>query len=437
MLERLQKHLDQNFSFLKGKRLLLAVSGGVDSMVMTELFLKLGYEIGLAHCNFNLRGAESDQDEDFVRNFASEKNCPVSVERFDTASFAADFKLSVQVAARQLRYNWFSELLETRSFDYVLTAHHADDNFETFLIHLSRGTGIDGLTGIPHTNGKIIRPLLVFSRSEIRDFAQSEQLEWREDSSNSSSKYLRNKIRHHIVPEIKQLNADFLSGFSKTQHYLRQTQSMAQDAAVLVYQKVAREEAGEVRFKLSELLKLPNFEAYLYHWLAGYGFTAWADVYDLVVAQSGKYVTSDTHTLLKDREFLLLYPKSESGEPRTYAIYKGMRQVNFPLKLTLALVENIAPVSNKVIFVDAEKLQFPLQLRRWREGDTIRPFGMEGKSKKVAKLFKDEKWSLPEKANAWLLCSNDDIVWIVGLRQDERFKVTNTTTNILQIAVLE
>ncbi|RZJ65839.1 MAG: tRNA lysidine(34) synthetase TilS [Flavobacterium sp.] len=437
MFEKFQSHLSKNLAFLSGTRLLLAVSGGLDSIAMATLFKKSGYDIAIAHCNFNLRGDESELDEIFIREFAAQNKVRFFSTKFDTQKFADDFKLSIQVAARELRYKWFYELLESQNFDFVLTAHHADDNLETFLINLSRGTGIDGLTGIPQSNEKIVRPMLPFSREEILAFAQNENLEWREDSSNSSDKYLRNKIRHYVLPQLKEINPELLNGFSKTQKYLQQTQSMANDAAILVYQKVARQDGNQIRFDLSELLKLPNFHAYLYHWLNGYGFSTWSDIYDLTSAQSGKRIETDDFVLLKDRGFLLLYPKRDEQADRSYSIYKGMSQVNFPLKLEITNVEKMDAKPNTAIFVDAKKLQFPLQLRRWREGDVIYPLGMEGKSKKVSKLFKDEKLSLPQKAGAWLLCSNDDIVWIVGLRQDERFKVTNNTTNILQIAVLE
>lgn len=437
MFEKFQSHLSRNFAFLQGKRLLLAVSGGIDSMVMADLFQKLKSEIAIAHCNFNLRACESDQDERFVRDFAAKNNIAFHSTKFDTQKFASDSKLSIQLAARELRYKWFRELLETEDFDFVLTAHHADDNLETFLINLTRGTGIEGLTGIPQQNGKIVRPILPFSREEILGYARKNGLEWREDSSNASEKYLRNKLRHGAIPLLKEINPELLAAFSKTQDYLQQTQSLANDAAILVYQKVARQQAGETRFDLGELQKLPNYRAYLYQWLQGFGFSAWDDIFGLVHAQSGKKVFSGSYVLLKDRNFLVLHPKRDGQHEHSYLIYKGMEQVNFPLKLEFTSVAKMRPTPNTVIFVDAKKLQFPLQLRRWREGDVVFPLGMEGRSKKVSKLFKDEKLSLPEKANAWLLCSNDDIVWIVGLRQDERFKVTANTTNILQIALQE
>lgn len=437
MLSRFKNHLNSKFPFLNGKRLLLAVSAGIDSMVMLDLFLKSGFEIAIAHCNFNLRETESDEDERFIREFAAKSNLRSHVTKFDTQQFASDFGLSIQVAARKLRYGYFGEILESEKYDYVLTAHHADDNLETFLINLTRGTGIEGLTGIPEQNDSIVRPLLVFSRAEIESYATSNGLEWREDSSNASDKYLRNKIRHQLVPIFKDIRPDLLETFSATQDFLRQTQSLADDAAVLIFQKVAREFGNEVRFDLSELQKLPNYEAYLYKWLSGFGFSAWRDIYALVDAQSGKQVFAPRHVLLKDRDSLVLSPLANGSSDREYRIYNGMESIEFPLKMSLKYVKNIGERSNSAIFVDAEKLRFPLVLRRWKEGDVFYPLGMNGNSKKVSKFFKDGKFSLRDKENAWLLCSQNDVVWIVGHRADERFGAQSTTTNILHIALKE
>lgn len=431
-----QNLLDLKFNFLQGKKLLLATSGGIDSMVLLDLFLKNNFETAIAHCNFQLRGIESFEDQKFIENFAQKNNIKAFITQFDTKAFAEDYKLSIQVAARELRYNWFYELLETENYDYILTAHHADDNLETFLINLSRGTGIEGLTGIPQQNEKIIRPLFAFSRIEIEAYADENQIEWREDSSNASDKYLRNKIRHHIVPLLKELNPEFLSAFQKTQSYLQQTHAMAEDAAIMVYQQVAQEANDEIHFNLKKLRKLPNYHFYLYQWLREFGFSAWEDIYALTDSQSGKQVFSPEFRLLKNRDFLILSPLKNEEEISEFLIDENNKDVNFPINLSFSKVDSVIETSNKTIFTDAEKLEFPLILRRWNEGDVFEPFGMYGKSKKVSKFFKDEKLSLAEKEKAWLLCSGNKIVWIVGKRADERFKVSGATKNILQIELL-
>ncbi|POY36182.1 tRNA lysidine(34) synthetase TilS [Flavobacterium alvei] len=433
MQETFENHIAQNFPFLIGKNLLLATSGGLDSMVMVDLFHKLPFEIAIAHCNFQLRGIESYGDQNFIQNYAETNEIKLFLTQFDTEAFANDYKLSTQVAARELRYSWFYELLETENYDYILTAHHADDNLETFLIHLVRGTGIDGLTGIPSKNGQVIRPLLIFSRSEIAQYAEENAIQWREDSSNASDKYLRNKIRHNLVPILKELNSDFLTSFQKTQTYLQESKAMIADASFLIYQQVAKEKGTEIHFDLIQLKKLPNYKSYLYHWFNEFGFSAWEDIYDLIDGQSGKQVFSSEFRLLKNRDFLILSPINLEDEYEEFFINKNQKEVNVPLNLTFCKVDDISMASNTTIFVDEDKIWYPIVLRRWRDGDTFQPFGMDGKSKKVSKFFKDEKLSLIEKEKAWLLCSDNEIVWIVGIRQDERFRVKSTTKNILKI----
>jgi len=437
MLLNLKNHIVSKFPFLENKKLFLAVSGGLDSMVLLHLFQQLPYEIAVLHCNFQLRGMESFGDQDFIQKYCDQNNIPFFTTQFDTDAFAKDYKLSTQVAARELRYNWFYELLETHQFDYVLTAHHADDNLETFIINLSRGTGLEGLIGIPEENDKIIRPLLPFSRDEILQYAKENNIEWREDSSNASNKYLRNKIRHDLVPILKEINPDFLKSFQKTQSYLQESNEMVEDASIMIYQQVAKEEGNEIHFDLAQLKRLPNYKSYLYQWLKEFGFLAWKDIYDLTDSQSGKQILSSEYRLLKNRTTLILSPVSDPYQDEEYVIEENSTEVNFPLKLKLSVVEEITINSNRTIFVDAEKIRFPLLLRKWKEGDSFYPFGMKGKSKKVSKLFKDEKLSLIEKENMWILCSDDQIVWVTGIRQDERFKITDASKKILKIEIQE
>ena len=433
MLAKLQKHIAHDFPFLEQKKLFLAVSGGLDSMVLVHLFQQLDFEIAILHCNFQLRGLESFGDQNFIQNYAQENNIPIFITQFDTTAFAKDYKLSTQVAARELRYSWFYEQLEANNFDYLLTAHHADDTIETFLINLTRGTGLEGLTGIPKQNDKVIRPLLCFTRQEIEDYAKENKIEWREDSSNASDKYLRNKIRHHLIPILKELNPNFMDSFQNTQNYLQDAQMLVEDASIMVYQQVAKQEEEAIFFDLNQLKKLPNYKSYLYQWLNEFGFTAWDDIYDLVDSQSGKQVFSAEFRLLKDRDFLILIPLHAIIEEAEYYIDSSQNQINIPLNLSFSKVTDISIGSNTTIFVDEDTLQFPLVLRHWKEGDSFQPFGMNGKSKKVSKLFKDEKLSLIDKENVWLLCSGTEIVWIIGMRQDDRFRITNTTKNLLKI----
>ena len=437
MLGQFENHISNHFPFLQGKKLLLAVSGGLDSMVLVHLFQQLNYEIVVLHCNFQLRGLESFEDQQFIQEYSNTNAIPFVFTQFDTEAFAADFKVSIQVAARELRYSWFYEQLAIQKGDFILTAHHADDNLETFLINLSRGTGLEGLTGIPAQNEKVIRPLLSFSRQQMEEYASVNKLKWREDSSNASDKYLRNKIRHHLVPLLNELNPNFMSSFEKTQSFLSEAQELVDDAAIMVYQQVAREEGEDIYFDLVRLLQLPNYSSYLYQWLKEFGFTAWDDIYELVTSQSGKQVLAPYFRLIKDRDCLILSPLPSQENQQEFEIESLESKVKFPLNLDFSTVSKIGVASNSTIFVDQDKLVFPLTLRHWNEGDVFQPFGMEGKSKKVSKLFKDEKLSLIDKEKVWLLCSNNQVVWVVGIRQDERFKIDPNSKKLLKIECIE
>ena len=431
MLTKFQHHIEQNFPQLKDKKLLLAVSGGIDSMVLLDLFYKLRFEICVVHCNFQLRGKESDADELLVREICQDGYIPYFIESFDTLEFAKENKLSIQLAARKLRYDWFQELLSL-GFDYVLTAHHLDDNVETFLINFTRGTGLEGLTGIPAQNENIIRPLLPFSREEIENYAKENKIQWREDSSNASDKYFRNKLRHNIVPTLKELNTGFLDSFQNTLHHLQQAESLVNDASKLVFEKVVKEKGNQLEIHLKPLLEFQNYKAYLYQWLKNYGFSAWNDIYDLVNAQSGKQVFSETHILLKDREKLILSERKSTDKSEVFIIESIECKVNIPLKLIFSRFSGDKHVNANCIFVDEDKINFPLIIRKWQEGDYFYPAGMNGK-KKLSKYFKDEKYSLLDKENQWLLCSEDQIIWVIGKRVDQRFIATETTQQNIKI----
>lgn len=432
MLLKFKKNLSENFPFITSQKTLLAVSGGLDSMILADLFLKSNIHFAIVHCNFKLRDAASDLDQNFVQDYCTQNNIPFFTTSFDTSAFSKDFKLSTQVAARKLRYNYFYEILEKENFDFIATAHHLDDSIETFFINLSRGTGIDGLTGIPIQNNKIIRPLLHLSRKEIENYAFENTLAWREDASNATDYYLRNKIRHHLTPILREINPSFSESFQQTLKNLKQTQSLVDDASRMVYKKVVTDELDYKKINITELKKLPNFSAYLYQWLQPLGFTAWNDIYKLVEAKTGKQIFSEKYQLLINRNFLIVAPKSK-GIDFEFRIDKGISEVKVPINMLFCKVAKIYNTTNKTIFVDYEKLQFPLTLRRWKTGDIFQPLGMNGRSKKVSKFFKDEKLSIIEKENAWLLCSGYEIVWIIGLRADERFKISNITKTILQI----
>ena len=434
MLNNFQNHINQNLSFLNKSRLLIAISGGLDSVVLTHLCHQLKLNIALAHCNFNLRGDESDGDEEFVLQLAEDLDLEVFIESFETEDYAKTYKLSTQMAARELRYNWFEELAEQLNFDFILTAHHADDNLETFLINLSRGTGLDGLMGIPEVNNKIVRPLLTFSREDIETYAKTNKLTWREDSSNASNKYLRNKLRHDVIPVLKEINPFLLQNFESTQNHLQDSKQIIEDAIVRIQKKaVYVDNDNVIRLSIKKLKKLSNPKAYLFELLKDFNFTEWDDVTNLLDAQSGKQVFSSTHRLLKDRDYLLLIENNSEETLESISISEDKKQ----LKTTFGTLffdeaDAIFDAQTNLIYVDKAKLKYPLILRKWEEGDFFYPSGMTGK-KKLSKYFKDEKMSLIEKENTWLLCSEKDIVWVIGRRADNRFLATENTKQILKI----
>lgn len=436
MLQKFQKHTDTKLPFLKGKKLLIAISGGVDSVVLTHLLYLLKFDITLAHCNFQLRNNESDLDEEFVKKLGNQLAIKTFTIKFDTNQFSKDNKLSTQLSARKLRYDWFNELIEKYNFDYVVTAHHADDNLETFLINLTRGTGLEGLTGIPQQNGNIVRPLLVFSRNEILEYAKTNNIEWREDKSNTETKYLRNKIRHEIVPKLKEINPSLLSSFEKTSEYLQQSKQIVDDRIADVSEGIISYDGETTRFNIKKIQELPNPKAYLYQLLKPFGFTEWNDAYNLLEAQTGKKIVSKTHTLLKNRDFLLISSNNNLFElSKPFFIEEDISIVESPVRLTVKKTNRVSDNCKNSIFINKNLVNFPLILRRWSNGDCFFPLGMSGK-KKVSKYFKDAKFSLIDKKNTWLLCSNNnDIIWIVGKRQDRRFLATNETENIIKISV--
>ncbi|PQJ68583.1 tRNA lysidine(34) synthetase TilS [Polaribacter butkevichii] len=436
MLQELSNHINHNLPFLKGKKLLIAISGGIDSVVLTHLLSALKFNISLAHCNFNLRGKESDLDEAFVRELGKKLKLNTFVTQFKTKEFAEENKQSTQIAARNLRYDWFDKLIKDHQFDYLLTAHHADDHLETFLINLTRGAGLDGLTGIPEINGNIVRPLLKFSRNDILTFAKENNISWREDKSNASTKYIRNKIRHQILPVLKEINPSLLETFAKTTEHLKESQQIIEDRIKQVALEILITDNNYIKINIEKLEKLSNPKAYLYQLLKEYNFTEWNDVANLLAAQSGKQIFSKTHTLLKDRDFLFLSKKLSTSTVDQSLIEENTIEITEPIHLKLESVIEKSAENNQTIYVDKKRLDYPLKLRKWQDGDFFYPTGMTGK-KKLSKYFKDQKLSLLEKQNTWLLCNNnEDIIWVVGYRLDNRFKTTQQTKSVLKIAIL-
>jgi len=448
MKAELKEHINAKFSFLYDKNLLIAISGGIDSVVLTHLLHKLHFKISLAHCNFSLRGKESNEDEEFVKELGEKLEVQTHTIKFETEAYAEEKGISTQMAARDLRYSWFQKIAKENNIDYIVTGHQKDDVLETFFINLTRGTGLDGLTGIPEIQGNIVRPFMLFSRNDILIYAAKKKILWREDRTNSSIRYVRNKIRHKIIPVLKELNPNLLETFYNTLENLKGSQQIVKDRVQNVKEKMTKIHKNELHFSIDELKNLSNPKIYLFEILKEYGFTEWNDVADLLECQSGKQVLSKTHRLLKDREVLILSEILQQKEIEHFEIFENTTEINVPIALkfeTITIPFDTKNHQNKVleelifddkntISIDFDNLEFPLIFRKRQKGDFFFPIGLNGK-KKVSKFFKDEKLSLIDKENAWLLCSKNDIVWVVGMRLDDRFKVTKSTSKILKITV--
>ncbi|MFW5645424.1 MAG: tRNA lysidine(34) synthetase TilS, partial [Bacteroidota bacterium] len=397
-------------------------------------------EVMVAHCNFGLRGKESDEDEQFVKEYSLRCSIPFDSKRFDTLSYAGDNNISIQMAARELRYTWFNELKMEKGFDFVATAHNLDDQIETFFINLSRGTGIRGLTGIPLKNGILLRPLSHFTRNKIEAYAIRQGITWREDTSNLSTKYIRNKIRHQIFPLLREINPSFEKTMEENMDKLSKVQS--------VYLKHIEERKGYILHKsgkqyiipINSLLEEEFGEYVLYEILSDLNFSPSSikDIWKSLKSIPGKKFYSDTHRLIKDRQELIIESKHPSQEKKYY-IDKEQRYINNPLKLSIEYHENkdfSIPPYPDIACLDADRLNFPLIIRKWHPGDFFHPLGMAN-TKKLSDFFVDNKLSIPQKENVWLLCSGQDIAWIIGQRIDDRFKIRNKTRNIMKIQFME
>ncbi|MFL5763501.1 MAG: tRNA lysidine(34) synthetase TilS [Bacteroidia bacterium] len=441
MLSAFTTYIKKQKLFSKTDKILLTVSGGVDSVAMCELFHKAGYSFAIAHCNFQLRGKESDADETFVEALAEGYGVEFHSVSFNTPAFAKKEKLSIQAAARSLRYDWFEEVRTQFGYDVIATAHHSDDSIETFFINLIRGTGISGLHGIQPKHGNIARPLLCLSKKEIIAFATKSKLKYREDSSNASDKYLRNKIRNKLIPLLEEMNPSI----GKT--ILDEIQRIS--AAEKIYREAIDEKRKVILRKKKDTFRMPinvfqdQGPSLLFELLRPFGFSSAtsSEIFRSLKGSSGKQFFSETHRVIRDREELIIEAtkkdqgsvKNQNSGKKKIRISKAQKEIllgDCSLRFRIADAKTQALKKSKdTANLDLNKLKFPLELRRWREGDRFQPFGMKGK-KKLSDFFIDEKLSLDQKENTWLLCSEGNIVWVAGMRIDDRFRVSAGTKKI-------
>ena len=432
MVQKFKEYLSTHYPQLKEQKLLLAFSGGVDSSVLLDLCLSVGLRPTIAHCNFQLRGSESATDAEWVQTLSKEKDLACFIQSFETKKHATREKISVQMAARNLRYAWFETLCEQEGFTAVLVGHHADDSVETFLINAFRGSGLKGLLGIPETRGKIVRPLLPFSKAEIEAHAAAQSLQWREDSSNVTKDYLRNALRHEVMPQLNAYQPNSLSNIITTLGHLNAANRFMDQSIAALKKKLFQADHKDFRISIAALEELSPLNFCLHELFTPYGFSA-KEVKKLLTATSGKILLSSSHRLLRDREFFILsLLKEETAQ--VIIIDLDAPNQKLPIDLHWDYFRELPKKTwnTNEAALDKKLLKNPLLLRKSKVGDYFYPTGMKGK-KLLSKYYKDEKYSLRDKENQWLLCSDTAIVWVVGKRCDRRFTTTEKTAETLLI----
>jgi len=441
LLQDFSAYINREKLFSRGDRLLVGVSGGLDSTVLCNLLKEGGYSFGIAHANFQLRGEESIRDENFCQALAVSLDVPFFVNRFETESYAADKGLSIQLAARELRYDWMESIMEESkagvdAFDCLLTAHHANDNAETVMMNVFRGTGLAGMHGILPSRGRIRRPLLFAERTVIEAYARDRKLNWVEDSSNASVKYTRNFIRHAVVPLVKQQYPSVISNLNDTAGYFRQVQSFYEHSMRALLKKLIVHNGPDQQISILKWRQLPGPEAILHAWLYPYGFSAGqiGEVASLADSQTGQFIESSTHRLINNRKWFVLTEKQETAS--LIPLVEGNGNIRFRDGMlewnSVHYSGQLIPADPNIAWLDSSLIGYPLLLRPWKQGDYFYPLGMQ-KKKKLARYFIDAKLSRAEKERIWVLESDKKIVWVIGHRIDNRVKIRPGTTEVLAL----
>lgn len=441
MKRTVYQFIEREKLFSHKDKIAVGLSGGADSVALLAVLCDLGYECVALHCNFHLRGEESMRDEHFVEQWVKSLGIAYRKVDFDTTAYATEKKISIEMAARELRYNWFAQQKEELGASCIAIAHHSDDVVETFLINLTRGSGIHGLTGIKPKNGDIVRPLLCVSRKDILRYLKKKGLEHVEDSTNQESVYTRNKFRNKIIPLLEEINPSFKGSLLQTIANLRNTEDYLTHKVEKAQKTLLIQKEDSVwHISIEQLRKEGNAPFLLYELLQPYGFTSStvSNIAEGLTGESGKTYHSEFFTLQKDREVLILY-KTEDCQTNDIWVEEGTPTIETPIPLDFC-IEEASTVQiekdKKFCYLDYDKLEFPLKIRKWKQGDYFVPFGMKGK-KKLSDYFVDKRFSIYQKNQCWLLLSGNQIVWLIGERSDECYRVTSETKKILKIAMRE
>ena len=431
MIDEFKKYISENNLIKPGDRILLAISGGIDSMVMAHLFYGLGYHIGIAHCNFSLRASESDSDEEMVRQFAADRNIPFYTIIFETKAFAKENRLSVQMAARDLRYKWFEEIRKKNKYDSIAVAHNLNDNIETLLINLIRGTGLAGMAGMKPVSNRIIRPLLFATRQEILTFRDKHNIDFREDSSNADTKYTRNKIRHQVIPILKEINPSIEGTLNEMAERFSGFYEIVSEYMKQLRENISEEKEQLISVNIGQLKNHLHNKTILFELFKPYGITSalLIDLIKLIEGRTGAQIITETHRIIKNRKEIVVSDK-ENLDDTSYTIRTIQDFCIFPgisSAKTVSITETFEiPSDPHIACIDSKKLSFPVIIRRWKAGDNFFPLGMK-KRKKLSDYFIDKKYSKFDKENIFILESNGNIAWIIGDRIDDRFRITSST----------
>tara|TARA_B000000565_G_C23781973_1_gene376315 strand:- start:429 stop:1751 length:1323 start_codon:yes stop_codon:yes gene_type:complete len=426
---RVEKYIKSENLFSLDQKIILAISGGADSVCLMYIFLELGIDFELAHCNFNLRGSESEDDEVFIKELASKHKLKLHLKKINTQEYALSRNISIQMAARDIRYEWFNYLKDKNNAHYIATAHHLDDSIETSLLNFIRGTGINGLRGISSKRDNIVRPLLSLTRKEIEEYLNSKNFTFRNDSSNKSLLYKRNKIRHQLIPLLEEINPRIRFTISNNINRMLEVEQVFKNSIDKVLARLIYKKDQYIYVSKDELIKNNPVRTYLFELLKPYKFNQIDDIYRALDSH-GQEFFSITHRLIIEKDELVISQINFKKEKKDFFISKNNSQISYPIHLRLT-TKNIDTISQNtyIAHFDYEKLIFPLKLRKWKNGDKFIPLGMNN-FKKLSDFFIDEKYSKIRKEQQWLLCSANDIIWIVGSRIDDRYKVVSTTKKL-------